>query len=139
MRKTKLIVDHELEASIIGLVSILKDYKLAWNLNQVFKIDLIMQPALVIEFVNSTDLSIANYLYATDFQQFRLIKNKSSDSNSGYLIPELVNFDFFIMISGEAEIKPDEPVIERLHAIKGIEYFQLIDVTKLKSKDNFIF
>ena len=139
MRKTKLIVDHELGASIIGLVSTLKDYKLAWNINQVFKIELVMQPMLVIEFVNSTDLSIINYLYATEFQEFRLIKNKSDSTNSGYLIPELVNFDFFIMISGEAEIMPDEPVVERLHAINGIEYFQLIDVAKLKSKDNFIF
>ena len=139
MRKTKLIVDHELGASIIGLVSTLKDYKLAWNINQVFKIDLIMQPVLVIEFVNSNDLSIANYLYSTEFQEFRLIKNKSEDSNSGYLIPELANFDFFIIISGEADIMPDEPVVERLHAIKGIEYFQLIDINKLKSKDNFIF
>ena len=139
MRKTKLIVDHELGAKIIGLVSTLKDYKLAWNINQVFKIDLVMQPALVIEFVSSSNLSITNYIYATEFQEFRLIKNKSIDTNSGYLIPELVNFDFFIMISGEADIMPEEPVIERLHAIKGIEYFQLIDVAKLKSKDNFIF
>lgn len=139
MRKTKLIVDHELGASIIGLVSTLKDYKLAWHINQVFKIELVMQPVLVIEFVNSSDLAIANYLYTTEFHEFRLIKNKSSDKNSGYLIPELASFDFFIMISGEAEIMPDEPVVERLHAIKGIEYFQLIDVTKLKSKDNFIF
>ena len=43
------------------------------------------------------------------------------------------------MISGAAEIIPGEPVVDRLHAIKGIEYFQFIDVTKLKSKDNFIF
>ena len=139
MRKTKLIVDHESGASIIGLVSTLKDYKLAWNINQVFKIDLVMQPVLVIEFVSSSNLSITNYIYATEFQEFRLIKNKSIDADSGYLIPELGNFDFFIMISGAAEIIPDEPVVDRLHAIKGIEYFQLIDVTKLKSKDNFIF
>jgi hypothetical protein len=139
MRKTKLIVDHELGASIIGLVSTLKDYKLAWNLNQVFKIDLVMQPVLVIEFVSSSNLSITNYIYATEFQKFRLIKNKSIDADSGYLIPELGNFDFFIMISGVAEIIPAEPVVDRLHTIKGIEYFQLIDVTKLKSRDNFIF
>ena len=139
MRKIKLIVDHELGASIIGLVTTLKDYKLAWNINQVFKIDLVMQPILEIEFVNSSDLAIINYLYTTEFQEFRLIKNKSNDVNSGYLIPELVNFDFFIMINGEEETMPAEPVLDRLHAIKGIEYFQLIDVTKLKSKDNFIF
>ncbi len=139
MRKTKLIVDHEPGASIIGLVSTLKNFKLAWNINQVFKIDLVMQPELVIEFVNGADLSVINYLYATEFQEFRLIKNKGNYDNSGYLIPELANFDFFIMISGEVKIIPDQTAFERLHNINGINYFQLIDVTKLKSRDNFIF
>ena len=139
MRKTKLVVDHELEAKVIGIVTTLKDYKLAWNINQVFKIDLVMQPMLLIEFIKGTDLSIVNYLYETEFQQFRLIKNRSSDTNTGFLIPELVNFDFFIMLSGEEGIMPEEPVIDKLHSIEGIDYFQLIDVEKLKSKDNFIF
>ena len=139
MRRTKLVIDHELEGSVIGIVSTLKDYKLAWNINQVFKIDLILQPPLQIEFVKRSDLAIANYLYQTEFQSFRLVKNRGSDLNSGYLIPELINFDFFLMITGEQEILPNEMALEKLHAIKGIEYFQLIDVDRLKSKDNFIF
>jgi hypothetical protein len=139
MRRTKLVIDHELEGSVIGIVSTLKDYKLAWNINQVFKIDLILQPPLQIEFVKRSDLAIANYLYQTEFQSFRLVKNRGSDINSGYLIPELVNFDFFLMITGEQEILPNEMAMEKLHTIKGIEYFQLLDVDRLKSKDNFIF
>jgi hypothetical protein len=139
MRRTKLVIDHELEGSVIGIVSTLKDYKLAWNINQVFKIDLILQPPLQIEFVKRSDLAIANYLYQTEFQSFRLVKNRGSDNNSGYLIPELVNFDFFLMITGEQEILSNEMALEKLHAIKGIEYFQLIEVERLKSKDNFIF
>ena len=98
-----------------------------------------MQPGLVIEFVKGSDLLIANYLYQTEFQQFRLIKNKSNDVNKGFLIPELGNFDFFLMISGEEETMPGELILERLNEINGINYFQLIDVAKLKSKDNFIF
>ncbi len=139
MRKTRLVVDHELGASIIGLVTTLKDYKLAWNLNQVFKINLVMQPPLEITFLKGADLTITNYLFQTEFQQFRLLKNRGNEADTGYLIPELANFDFFLMISGEEEIMPDEPVVARLHSVKGIEYFQLLDVHKLKSKDNFIF
>ena len=139
MRKTKLVVDHELGASIIGLVTTLKDYKLAWNLNQVFKINLVMQPPLEIKFLKGADLAITNYLFQTEFQQFRLLKNRGHAADSGYLIPELANFDFFLMIVGEEEIMPDEPVVAQLHTVKGIDYFQLIDVEKLKSKDNFIF
>ena len=139
MRKTKLVVDHELDASVIGVVTTLKDYKLAWNINQVFKINLVKQPSLQIEFIKGNDLSIVNFLFKTEFQQFRLIKNRSSDLNSGFLIPELSNFDFFLMLSIADKEMIHEAVLEKLHSIKGMEYIQQIDVDKLKSKDNFIF
>lgn len=139
MRKTKLVVDHELDANVIGIVTTLKDYKLAWNINQVFKINLVMQPSLQIKFIKGNDLSIVNFLFKTEFQQFRLIKNRSSDLNSGFLIPELSNFDFFLMLSSADKEMIHEAVIEKLHSIMGLEYIQQIDVEKLKSKDNFIF
>ena len=138
MRKTKLVIDHELDGSVIGIVSTLKDYKLAWNINQVFKIDLIMQPVLLIEFLKGEDLAISNYLYQTEFQTFRLVKNKGTELNSGFLIPELINFDFFLIITGEKDMLPDTEIVNRIHQIKGVEYFQIIDVSRLKSKDNFI-
>jgi len=139
MRKTKLVIDNEFGGNVLGIVSTLKDYKLAWNINQVFNIDLAMQPPLVIEFVKAPDLSITNYLYETEFHTYRLLRNKGNDLNSGFLIPELVNFDFFLMIIGEDEILPEQSTFDGLHNIKGIDYFQNIDVARLKSKDNFIF
>lgn len=139
MRKTKLVIDNEFEGNVVGIVSAMKDYKLAWNINQVFGIELAMQSPLVIEFLKAPDLSITNYLYETEFHSYRLLRNKGSDINSGYLIPELVNFDFFLMMSGEEEILPDQAIINQLHNIKGVDYFQQIDVARLKSKDNFIF
>jgi len=138
MRKSKLVVSYELGAIVIGLVTTLKEYKLAWNINQVFKINLIMQPPLLIEFIKGSDLSITNYLFKTELQYYRLIRNKGNEDSSGYLIPELVNFDFFLMIGGE-EMMIDESKTENLHSITEIDYFQVIDVEKLKMKDNFIF
>ena len=138
MRKSKLVVNYELGAKVIGLVTTLKEYKLAWNINQVFKIDLIMQPPLHIEFIKGSDLSITNYLFKTEFHYFRLLKNKGNEDNSGYLISELSNFDFFLMIGGE-EMMIDDSETRNLQSIKGIDYFQVIDVEKLKAKDNFIF
>jgi hypothetical protein len=138
MRKSKLVVNYELGAKVIGLVTTLKEYKLAWNINQVFKIDLIMQPPLHIEFIKGSDLSITNYLFKTEFHYFRLLKNKGNEDNSGYLIAELANFDFFLMIGGE-EMMIDDSETKNLQSIKGIDYFQVIDVEKLKAKDNFIF
>lgn len=138
MRKSKLVVNYELGAKVIGLVTTLKEYKLAWNINQAFKINLIMQPPLHIEFIKGSDLSITNYLFKTEFHYFRLLKNKGNEDNSGYLISELSNFDFFLMIGGE-EMMIDDSETKHLQAIKEIDYFQVIDVEKLKAKDNFIF
>ena len=139
MRKTKLVINHEVEDSVIGLVTTLKDYKLAWHLNRVFNIDLVKQQPLKIEFIKGSDLEIVYFAYSSEFKQFRLVKNKSLEENTGYLIPELMNFDFFLMVNGEEGIVSDDSVIQGLQKINGIEYNQLIDVSILKSKDNFIF
>jgi len=137
MRKSKLEVYNEFGANIVGIVSAIKDYKLAWNINQVFSINLVMQPSAVIEFIKGADLSIVNFTYQSETQQIKLIKNRST-ADSGYLIPELANFDFFLMIGGEENLLMEKP-LEGLSNIKDIEYYQYIDVSKLKSRDNFIF
>ena len=139
MRKTKLVIENVYEGNVIGIVSTLKDYKLAWSINQVFNIELALQPPIVMEFIKAPDLAITNYLFEDEFCVYRLLRNRGNDLNSGYLIPELVNFDFFLLISGEDEILPEQSVIDGLHSVKGISFFQQINVERLKSKDNFIF
>ena len=139
MRKTKLVVENVFEGSVIGIVSTLKDYKLAWSINQVFNIELALQPPIILEFLKDPDLAITNFAYEDGFCSYRLLRNRGNDLNSGYLIPELVNFDFFLLISGEEEILPVQSVVDSLRNVQGISFFQQIDVDRLKSKDNFIF
>ena len=139
MRKTKLVIENVFEGNVIGVVSTLKDYKLAWSINQVFNIELALQPPIVMEFLKAPDLVITNFLFEDEFCAYRLLRNRGNDLNSGYLIPELVNFDYFILLTGEEEILPDQTVIDQLRNVNGISFFQQIDVNRLRSKDNFIF
>lgn len=138
MRRTKLIVDFELVAKVIGIVTTLKDYKLAWSINQHLKINLVMQPSLAFEFIKGKNLSVVNFNFKSEARQIRLIKNRGIIENSGYLIPELLNFDFFLMINEENN-RIIEAEVEYLSTIEQIVYCKLIDLPKLKSKDNFIF
>ncbi len=138
MRRTKLIVDFELVAKVIGIVTSLKDYKLAWSINQHLKINLVMQPSLAFEFIKGKNLSVVNFNFKSEARQIRLIKNRGIIENSGYLIPELLNFDFFLMINEENN-RTIEGEVEYLSTIEEIVYCKLIDLPKLKSKDNFIF
>ena len=102
MSKKKLDVEIGVEAAVIGVVSSLKDYKLAWKINQVFKIELIMDEDLVISMANNSRIVVSNYCYQTDFMQINLIKNKGMDkAKATYLVPELPQIDYFMLITGE--------------------------------------
>lgn len=140
MSKKKLELELEVEAAVIGIVTSLKDYKLAWKINQVFKIELILENDLVIDLTKSKIITLSNYCYQTDFMKIDLIRNKGIDKEKAvYLASELAQLDFFLLIEGEDYFMEIHDVIKKLQLVNEISFVQLIDTTKLKSKDNFIF
>jgi len=139
MRKKKLVVDTDVQASVFGLVTLLKDYKLAWKINKALRTHLIKQPAQHIDFLTGVNLSVTNFDYRAEYYRVRLIKNKSSEDVAQYLIPELERFDYFIFIDGQEFFNSMSKLKGQLKEIDGIDYVHLVNVSKLKSKDNFIF
>ena len=140
MGKRKLELELEVDAVVIGIVTSLKDYKLAWKINQVFRIELILENDLVINLPKSTKLALSNYCYQTDFFKIDLIKNKGIDNEKvAFLAKELVQIDFFLLIEGEDYFMKNSEIIQQLQSVNEISFVQLIDTTKLKSRDNFIF
>lgn len=140
MSKKKLELDLEVEAAVIGIVTSFKDYKLAWKINQVFKIGLVLDDDLVINLTKGKKASHSNYCYQNDFLQINLIKNKSNEKERvDYLASELLQIDYFLLVEGEDYFMEIPQIIKNLQLINEISFVQLIDTTKLKSKDNFIF
>lgn len=139
MRKRKLILNNEVEDTVYGLVSFLKDHKLAWRINQLFEIELIRQPELKISFVNGPDIAVTNYEFRTEIVCLKLIKNRGLDSTVSYLIPELSKFDYFIMVDEQDVIMDELSFLNKLKMMEGVDYALKVDTDKLKSKDNFIF
>lgn len=139
MRKRKLILSNEIEDTIFGIVSSLKEFKLAWKINNALNIDLVKQSDLNLSFVDGSDLVISNYEYCTEFISFRLLQNRSINDLGKYLIPELARFDFFIMIDQPDLIMDGRYLIDILKEVNGIEFAMTVSTEKLKNKDNFIF
>lgn len=140
MSKKKLELDLEVEAAVIGIVTSLKDYKLAWKINQVFKIELFLDNDLEINLTKSIIATLSNYCYQTDFVKINLIKNKGvNNEKTVYLASELAQIDYFLMVEGENYFMEVSEIIKKLQMQNEISFVQLIDSTKLKSKDNFIF
>ena len=140
MKKNKLVIDYEYDFSLLAIVSNAREYKLAWSINQQLHIKLVKERDLHFNFLNQQNLIVSNYKFATEHTTFRLLKNKSAqEESSAYLIPELSEFDFLIMIQGVGDFFDGIDVEQTLKEIPVIQYISKVNIHQLKSKENLIF
>lgn len=142
MKKRKLEADVKYDFSVFGLISALKEYKLAWLLNNHLGVLLDKSRDIKIDFLKSQNLVISNYLYQTEHRCLRLLKNKSMDQfddNSAFLVPELRRFDYLLIINGFEDTYSNHDFKKRLSSIPNVQYVQNFPVENLKSKENLIF
>ena len=142
MKKNKLIASFDFDFSVLAIASQLKEYKLAWLINQKLGINLVKQPDEIFDFLGDNQLCISNYLYRTENSKIRLIFNRSregSSSNFQYLIPELKQFDYLILIEGFEDTWLITEVRDLLRNISGIQMVNQVGVDHLKSRENLIF
>src|SRR5690606_21615958 len=141
-KKTKLIVQYDYEFELIGVSTTVKEYKLAWAINNLLNIRLVKDKDLEMTFKNNTYVIISNFMFETENSVFRLLRNKSFDQgvgSQGFLLPELKNFDYIILISGFEDTYSIEELTQKLKTLTEIDYLQRIDIDQLKSKENLIF
>lgn len=142
MKKNKLIASFDFDFSILAIASQLKEYKLAWLINQKLGINLVKQADEIFDFLGDNQLCISNYLYRTENSRIRLIYNRSRESslsNFQYLIPELKQFDYLILIEGFEDTWSIDEVRSLLRNISGIQMVNQVGVDHLKSRENLIF
>ena len=140
MKKTKLIIDYEYDFDLLGLTSVAKGYKLAWEINRLFHITLVKQPDLVVGFKNGVERSFSFYAFESSHNRLKLFKNKASENERGkyFLIPEFPHFDFIILAAMEEQYARQE-LISALKSISEVQLVASIPLEGLKSKSNFIF
>ncbi len=142
MKKRKLEAEINYDFSLFGIISPLKEYKLAWSLNSKLDMHLDKEKDIEIEFLKNQNLLISNFLYQTEHSSIRLLKNKSVDQfadNSAFLLPELHRFDYFIIIQGFDGVYSSQGIKEILSSIPQIQFVQSFPIDSLKSKENLIF
>lgn len=140
MKKNKLIASFDFDFSLLAIASQLKEYKLAWIINQELGINLVKQQDEIFHFLGDEKLCISNYFYQTEHSSIRLIMNRSREESSMQpLIPELKQFDFLMLIEGFEDTLVIQEVRDTLKNIDGIQLINQIIVDQLKSRDNLIF
>ena len=140
MKKSRLIVEHLYEFELLGFVAPVKDYKMAWIINNSLDLKLAKIGDYELEFISGTKLCISQYKYEKENGFIQLLKNKSyaQDNNSLYLIPELKIFDYFLLIQDFTSEVDINDYIERLSGNGLIQNVVKLDIDKIKSKENLL-
>jgi hypothetical protein len=139
MKKNKLLIDYDFDFQLLGISTVAKGYKLAWDINQLLSINLIKQPDLVVGFKNNEEKSFSFYAFETPLNRLKLFKNRPSDQDTGkyFLIPEFPHYDFIILAAMEEQHQTH--LIDLLRSIPSVQLVAPISLEGLKSKSNFIF
>jgi len=166
MAKITLNIDYDYDFMLFAITAHEPDYKFCHKLNN--QLQLAFQKEDPIELKNknqANQLLFSLYTYINDEQiEYNLLSNKSFNQVAnnkqnianqpnlfseedesefvgqiGYLIPELSNYDYLLII--RAPYKPEtahetERIIKEIDAVLKIQY---TDVTDLISKNNLIF
>jgi hypothetical protein len=140
MKKTKLIIDYDFDFQLLGLITSVKGYKLAWEINQALGVKLVKQPDLVVGFKNTEERGFAYYSHQGQINRLKLFKNRPIDQEGGkyFLIPEFPHYDFIILADMREPYSP-ESLMHLIRSISSIQLAAFIPMEGLKSKSNFIF
>ena len=142
MAKNKLQVTYDFDFLLLALNASVKPYKLAWSLNKELGLHLVMTDNIEIGFNEQKSLSIQNYIDSDEFQTVRLIRNRAEDTDgayNAYLLPELKNFDYLLLLENETNSFDENAFISEIKQIPFVQFITRINAQTLKSKDNLIF
>lgn len=140
MKKSKLVFEPSFDFELLGLVSPVKDYKMAWLINKVMDLNLVRDNDFLLDFISAPRLEISNYFLPMPFGFIQLLKNKALNSSQqlAYLIPELRSMDYFLLIQDETEQTSCQNFVSLLSQNPFIQSVVRLDVSKLKSKENLL-
>lgn len=142
MKASRLFVQYDYDFDLLGIISPLKEYTLAWEINRVLKINLKKEPDAVYETTRGRKFLISNYLFRTESSVLRLLKNKALDFDhvlNPFLIPEMKEYDYFFLSKTDVPDRKGKNALRLIKTLDNVQYASLIVVGSLKSRDNLIF
>jgi len=136
--KKFLKLELDFNFTLVAVTSQLKDYRLCFNVNKYTESDFRKIEDLAIDFKGIDTKYFSRYLHALPDNEceFYLIANKGSE---GYLIPEMKEADYFILIKEFIDEEDLNLFLARLKLIKDIQAAVEINPERLKSKENLLF
>lgn len=138
LNRFTLKYELDLDFVLIAITSSLKDYRLAFKINRHISKDFARIEDLSVPLASSGHSFFSRYIYQIPESEtdLFLLANKGTE---GYLIPEMKNVDYFILIKNFIDQEDIDQLISGLNAIPEVVVAAEVDPGKLKSKENLIF
>jgi hypothetical protein len=133
MSKTRLIVEYDYDFCLIGIVCHEKDYRLCWNLNTILQLNLSKKDDHIIPDSNH---SLFYYNQEQLFREYYLVSNRG---NTGMLIEEHRQVDYFFIARGDIGAEEQKYFLEEMKKVEMVSAAYPLDANSLKSKHNLIF
>lgn len=140
MKKNKLFIEPTFDFELLGLVSPVKDYKMAWLINRELHLNLVKSDDIQIEFLSAPRLEISQYLLSLPHGFIQLLKNKALNTSQqlAYLVPELRNLDYFLLVQDQTHQISIPTFVDHLAKNPFIQSVVRLDISKIKSKENLL-
>tara|TARA_Y100000739_G_scaffold203230_1_gene189098 strand:+ start:756 stop:1172 length:417 start_codon:yes stop_codon:yes gene_type:complete len=138
MSKLVLDLEFDFDFSLFGISSHVANYRLAWGINKLLEIDLerVEDIDLSFEIHKTGNFSLYRFDDEDSYTTFHLLSNRCE---TGYLIPELKQIDFFIQYWGPMVKKELSSFKDELREIPSVLASMQIDPMELKSRNNLLF
>jgi hypothetical protein len=139
LNRKVLKFEIDLDFVLIAITTSLKDYRICYYINKCLNFNFTRAEDLLLDTrINGAPLlfSLYRYSWETTETDFYFIGNKGSD---GYLVPEMREADYFIMIRNYIDDTDLENMISTLNKMPEIVAAVKIDPKKIKSRENLLF
>ncbi|MEB0278566.1 MULTISPECIES: IPExxxVDY family protein [unclassified Mucilaginibacter] len=139
LNRKVLKFEIDLDFVLIAVTTSLKDYRICYHINKCLNFNFTRVVDLSLDTnVNGAPLlfSMFHFSWESTETDFYFIGNKGSE---GYLVPEMREADYFIMIKNYIDDDDLENVLSCLNKIPEIVAAVKIDPKKIKSRENLLF
>ena len=118
---------------LIGIVSTLKEFKIAWIINDSLEVSLSKVDNEIINLTNGTIINISHLLYRRNKGFIRLINNKIiTKKGKSSLISSLSNFDYIIQYSLNFFEFESFNIINKLKSYNDIQFANFVENNSIK-------
>ena len=124
---------------LIAITSHLRDYKLCYRINKELNMNFRKVGDYCLNlFAGNEALQFSQYFFKIEASEteFYLIANHSA---AGYLIPEMGNINYFMLIKNHLDQEDLNVALSRLSHIENIEAVMQLNPSFIKSNENLLF